>query len=125
MASTFPNPCSSSVRFLKAHLVSSVLIPPTPQQTQPLDENAAIDVWIARWLRIRRVDLIRRYQCDPRRLYEIWEEKRFPGARDRALKRFRIEYPGLMDRVDFGQHQRIPRRDDDTARDQLALFPEH
>ena len=41
-----------------------------------LTEDDAIDVWIARWLRIRRIDLVRRYGCDPRRLYEIWEERR-------------------------------------------------
>ena len=29
--------------------------------------------------------LLARYGCDPRRLYEIWEEKRFAGSRDKAL----------------------------------------
>ena len=74
-----------------------------------LCEADAIDIWIARWLRIRRKDLIVRYACDPRRLYEIWEEKRYAGSRDRALELFRQRYPTLLDRIDWGPHRRIPR----------------
>jgi len=74
-----------------------------------LAECDAIDIWIARWLRIRRKDLIARYGCDPRRLYEIWEEKRFAGSRDKALALFRQRHPTLLDRIDCGPHRRIPR----------------
>jgi hypothetical protein len=74
-----------------------------------LSEADAIDIWIARWLRIRRKDLIARYACDPRRLYEIWEEKRFIGSRDKALELLRQRHPSLLDRVDCGPHRRIPR----------------
>ena len=74
-----------------------------------LSEADAIDIWIARWLRIRRKDLIVRYACDPRRLYEIWEEKRFAGSRDKALELFRERHPTLLDRIDCGRHRRIPR----------------
>lgn len=93
-----------------------------PEEIRPLDADAAVDVWIARWLRIRRIDLVRRYNCDPRRLYEIWEGKRFPDSREKALKRFEEDYPGLMDRVDFGHHRRIPRQPSDDLEGQLALF---
>lgn len=86
---------------------------------RPLTEDDAVDIWIARWLRIRRRDLIRRYGCDPRRLYEIWEEVRFAGARDKALKVFAERYPGIVDRIDFGPHRRIAR---DPHPDQLCLF---
>ena len=75
-----------------------------------LTEADAIDIWIARWLRIRRKDLLARYGCDPRRLYEIWEEKRFPGSRAKAAELFAERHPGLTDRIDFGPHRRIPRR---------------
>jgi hypothetical protein len=75
-----------------------------------LTEADAIDIWIARWLRIRRKDLLIRYGCDPRRLYEVWEETRFPGTRAKALELFRARYPGLTDRVDYGLHRRIVRR---------------
>jgi len=77
---------------------------------RPLTEAEAIDIWIARWLRIRRKDLIARYGCDPRRLYEIWEEARFPGSRAKAAELFAARHPGLIDRIDFGPHRRIPRR---------------
>ena len=77
---------------------------------RPLTEHDAIEIWIARWLRIRRKDILLRYGCDPRRLYEIWEQQRFAGSRDKALAAFRERYPGLTDRVDFGPHRRVPRR---------------
>lgn len=86
---------------------------------RPLTEADAVDIWIARWLRIRRKDLVSRYGCDPRRLYEIWEGLRFAAARDKALELFEKRYPGLMDRVDFGPHQRHPR---DGHQGQLSLF---
>jgi len=92
--------------------------PPAPER-RPLTEADAIDIWVARWLRIRRRDLVRRYACDPRRLYEIWEGTRFAGAREKALELFQARYPTLIDRVDFGPHRRVPRSPDP---DQLALF---
>ena len=86
---------------------------------RPLTEADAVDIWIARWLRIRRKDLVNRYGCDPRRLYEIWESERFPDARDKALELFAQRYPGLIDRVDFGPHQRHART---PHPDQLSMF---
>jgi hypothetical protein len=88
-----------------------VQTPPAPSPIAPrrLSETDAIDIWIARWLRIRRKDLIARYACDPRRLYEIWEEKRFAGSRDKAFEVFRQRHPTLLDRIDCGPHRRIPR----------------
>jgi hypothetical protein len=86
------------------------LLPPQSRPAQlRLTEADAIDIWIARWLRIRRKDLIRRYGCDPRRLYEVWEGTRFPGSREKALARFAALYPRLAERIDFGLHRRIPR----------------
>jgi hypothetical protein len=93
-----------------------------------LTEADAVDIWIARWLRIRRKDLIDRYGCDPRRLYEIWEGRRFPGSREKALAQLAEQHPGLAQRVDLGHHRRIPRRPELDR--QLDLFdadrrPEH
>jgi hypothetical protein len=93
--------------------------PPPALGRRPLTEADAIDIWIARWLNIRRSDLVRRYGCDPRRLYEIWEGTRHPGARDKAYALFRERYASLIDRVDFGPHRRITRA---THPDQLTLF---
>ena len=87
---------------------------------RPLTEADAIDIWIARWLRVRQCDLLKRYKCDPRRLYEIWEETRFAGTRGKALAVFRERHPALLDRVDPGAHRRIPSRS--MHPDQLTLF---
>jgi len=92
---------------------------PAALARRPLTEADAVDIWIARWLRIRRKDLVARYGCDPRRLYEIWEGGRFAGARAKALEVFQTRYPGLSDRVDFGPHQRHSRA---PHPGQLSLF---
>lgn len=104
-------------------------LPVTPQKpksdarsTRPgraLTPADAVDIWIARWLRIRRKDILARYGCDPRRLYEIWEEVRFPGSRAKALELFRERHPTLVDRIDYGPHRRISRK---VGPDQLGLF---
>jgi hypothetical protein len=84
-----------------------------PPQRRParrsLTEADAIDIWIARWLRIRRKDLVERYGCDPRRLYEVWEGTRFPGSREKAAALVAELHPHLAGRIDFGLHRRIPR----------------
>jgi len=95
--------------------------PPPAIARRSLTEDDAVDIWIARWLRIRPVDLQRRYACDPRRLYEIWEESRFPGSRSRALIEFSARFPGLEPRFDPGPHRRIPLT---PHPDQLSLFSE-
>jgi hypothetical protein len=84
-----------------------------------LTEADAIDIWIARWLRIRRKDLVARYGCDSRRLYEIWWGDRFPASREKAMQLFGERYPGLRDRVHFG-YRRIPRKA--ISGEQLALL---
>jgi hypothetical protein len=99
--------------------VAFLQAPPPRIARGALTESDAVQIWIARWLRIRQKDLVRRYACDPRRLYEIWEGERFCGARDKALELFEVQYPALLDRVDFGPHRRVPR---DTHEGQLALF---
>ena len=85
-----------------------------------LTEADAIDIWISRWLRIRLKDLLARYRCDPRRLYEIWSGERFPGARAKALEVFERRHPGLAPRVDFGKHRRKPKKPDPAL--QADLF---
>ena len=119
-------PAQSTNRTVTRVMTPTPLFQATPQRDkiQPrkraLSETDAIDIWIARWLRIRRKDIVQRYGCDPRRIYEIWEGVKHPAARSKALERFRDEYPSLLDRVDFGSHQRIPRSE--TSPDQLVLF---
>ena len=74
-----------------------------------LTEADAVEIWIARWLRIRRKDLMARYGCCSSRLYEIWWGKRFPASREKAAKLFRERHPGLVERTSFG-YRRIPRK---------------
>jgi hypothetical protein len=99
--------------------------PNDPHATRPaarsLTERDAVEIWIARWLRIRRKDLMSRYGCDSRRLYEIWWGERFPGARAKAEAAFRDRYPGLVDRTGFG-YRRIPRGSLRETHRQLGLF---
>lgn len=107
---------------------SALAIIDTPSPTlqpvgapRPLSEADAIEIWIARWLRVRRKDLITRYGCDPRQLYAIWWGERFPGSRTRAEAAFRNRHPGRIDRVSFG-YRRIPRGSLKEPEDQLSLF---
>ncbi len=96
-----------------------LLPPPPPRPPRALTERDAVDIWIARWLRIRVKDLLVRYGCDPRRIYEVWEETRFPGTRATARELFLAQYPALADRVDFGPHRRVSHA---VPEGQLALF---
>lgn len=86
---------------------------------RPLTERDAIEIWIARFLRIRQSDLVRRYGCDPRRLYEIWGEEKFIGTRAKALSEFKERFPTLVDRINTGRHARISRG---AHPDQLPLL---
>ena len=87
-----------------------------------LTETDAVEIWIARWLRVRPKHLVSRYGCDSRRLYEIWWGERFPGSKAKAEKQFRERYPGVVERTAFG-YRRIPTvvAKRDGAR-QLSLF---
>lgn len=80
----------------------------TGRPARSLTEQDAIDIWIARWLRVRQKDLHARYRCDSRRLYEVWWGERFPASRRKAAEVFRQRHPSLAERTDFG-YRRIPR----------------
>ena len=95
-------------------------INPVSIARRPLTEADAIDIWIARWLRVRRKDIIERYGCDPRRIYEIWNETRFPSSRSKAIERARERYPTLLERIDTGPHRTRSRAPYDP--NQLGLF---
>lgn len=74
-----------------------------------MTEADAIDIWMARWLCVPRKELLRRYGCDPRRLYEIWEGTHFPTSRANALERLAKKYPWVLERIDPGEHRRISK----------------
>jgi len=100
-------------------LTLSAPVPP-PARDLPLTEADAVHIWIARWLHVRRKEVLGRYGCDPRRLYDIWEGKRFPSSRAKALEKFAKLHPGLEGRVDTSLHRRIPRPG--PSGDQAMLF---
>jgi hypothetical protein len=100
--------------------LASLHTPSSVTARRALSAADAVDIWILRWLRIRRKDILARYGCDPRRIYEIWEGTKFPASRERARRIFAERYPDLQDRVDFGRHKRIPLRAHDP--DQLSFF---
>lgn len=79
----------------------------------------AIEIWIARWLRVSRKELVQRYGCDSRRLYEIWWGEKFTESRGEAERIFAERYPALVDRTVFG-YRRISRPT--VPEGQLDLF---
>ena len=91
------------------------------KRTGVLSEKDAVEIWIARWLRLRPKHLAEQYNCDTRRLYEIWWGQRFPGSRRKAEQAFRDRYPGSVERTGFG-YKRIPRVAAEEERTQLKLF---
>lgn len=93
---------------------------PPPREGGRLTAADAVDIWILRWLNVRRKDILVRYGCDPRRLYEVWWEERFIGSRKRAMEAFRERYPERADRVDYGPYKRVARTVDEDR--QLSLF---
>ncbi len=82
---------------------------PAPVLLNGLTEAHAVDIWIARWLHVRRKDILARYGCDPRRLYDIWEGRKFPSSREKALVVFYERFPSLSGGSDTSFHRRIPR----------------
>lgn len=88
--------------------------------TRALTETDAIDIWLARWLRVPIKQLVGRYGCDSRRLYEIWWGEKFPRSRAKAEVLFAARYPAAVDRTAFG-YRRIPRGSDHD-KSQQELF---
>ena len=102
--------------------ITRVPVAPQPEgMSRSLGEADAVEIWIARWLRVRRKDLMSRYGCDPRQLYAIWWGEKFPASREKAEALFRARHPGLIDRVSFG-YRRIPRGPVREPEGQLSLF---
>ena len=99
---------------------SDQTLPLRPGTGPRLTSEDAVDIWILRWLNVRRKDILARYGCDSRRLYEVWWEEKFIGSRKRAMEIFRQRYPTQADRVDYGPYKRIARAVDEEK--QLTLF---
>jgi hypothetical protein len=90
------------------------------ERNSTIGEEQAIEIWLARWLKVPRRELLARYGCDPRRIYEIWEGRRFIGSREKALKRLAELHWDLASSLDTSLHRRFPKSG--AAPSQLALF---
>jgi hypothetical protein len=110
-----------SPRYMPKHKTAELAQAFLAAPAKPLTEDDAINIWIARWIRVRPSELTKRYGCDPRRLYEIWEEAKFPGTRSKALAEFARRYPGVNERIDPGPHRRVSKA---PHPDQMSLFSE-
>lgn len=99
---------------------AAAITPDGQPKPRSIDEREAVEIWIARWLRVPVKSLIERYGCDSSRLYEIWWSERFPASRGKAEAEFRRRYPERADRTSYG-YRRIPRRPS-APEGQLALF---
>ena len=78
-----------------------------------------MQIWIARWLRVRPSDLVNRYACDPRRLYEIWEETHFRAAGQSAGRCSATAIRGSKTASIPGAHRRVSKA---AHPDQMTLF---
>jgi hypothetical protein len=99
---------SGSVTVAMNGIVEDAAGASVPGRARPLTERDAIEIWIARWLRLKRKEILKQYPGDPSRLYAIWWGERFPHSRAKARVEFEKRYPWARDRTDFG-YRRIPR----------------
>ncbi|MEJ8574978.1 hypothetical protein [Microbaculum marinum] len=60
-----------------------------------LSFDDAVEIWIAKWRNEHVRKLCAVYDVDPRRLYEVWEEKVHVGSRSVGYARFKVEDPQL------------------------------
>lgn len=88
---------------------------------RPLTEKDAVEIWIARWLRVPVRTLAARFGGDSRRLYDIWWGVRFANSRQLAADEFRRRYPERADRTVFG-YRRIARTVHSGRNTQPDLF---
>ena len=82
-----------------------------------LSYHEAVAIWIGRSLGWKIRDLQKRYDVDPRRLYEVWEEQTHIGSRLDAMRIWRVLFPGQD--FNFDPHQPRFRR---TSIDQYDLL---
>jgi hypothetical protein len=81
--------------------------------------SEAVAAWIGRELGIKKRDLCARFDVDPRRLYEVWQQEEHVGSREVAIRLFRILFPDRTPIYGFEFHQPKWRR---AAHEQLSLF---
>ncbi|WP_092159815.1 hypothetical protein [Bosea sp. CRIB-10] len=83
-----------------------------------LTNEDAVEIWLLKWKGeyIKRISA--QFDIDPRRIYEILTEEKFPGSRLEALNRFRRDLPSLAARTNTDPHVaklHVVRRDPDQG----------
>jgi len=74
-----------------------------------LNYEDAVEIWIRRWLGEERHAIIRAFDQNPMRVYEIWQEETFIGSREDAEVTFRTRYSQLAGTTDFSPHKKARR----------------
>lgn len=76
--------------------------------------------WVLRACGWKIRDIQKRFDVDPRRLYDVWEEKDFKNCRFRAMKLFTRLFPGKPMEGLFDRHRPRFQRSIREA-DQISL----
>ncbi len=84
-----------------------------------LSFTEAVGSWVGRALGYKKRDLCAKFDVDPRRLYEVWEEQVHPGSRQIAERLCLLLFRSKFEAQDFEPHRPRYKR---TAIDQLELF---
>jgi hypothetical protein len=79
----------------------------------------AVTAWIGRELGMKKRDLCARFDVDPRRLYEVWQQEEHVRSREVAIRLFRILFPYRTPTFGFEPHEPKWRW---TAHNQLSLW---
>ncbi len=79
----------------------------------------AVASWIGRELGMKKRHLGFKFDVDPRRLYDVWQEDAHVGSRERAIRLFALLYPQIIPKYGFETHEPRFQR---VAKDQLDLF---
>lgn len=65
----------------------------------------AVKAWVLRAYGCKVRDICNRFDVDPRRLYEVWEELEFKGSRQKAVELFERKFPKLKSEGRFEVHR--------------------
>lgn len=79
----------------------------------------AVASWIGRELGMKIRHLESKFDVDPRRLYDVWQEDTHTGSREHAMRLFDLLYPHMIPKYGFELHQPRFRR---VSKDQLDFF---
>ncbi len=71
-----------------------------------LTKSEAIKTWVLRAVGWKVRDIQSRFDVDPRRLYDVWEERTHKGSRTLAIRLFEKLFPNEESAGRFDVHRR-------------------